>query len=120
MCRESPRGFEYEANHIFLHVGCEHAVTQYDPQRSFMPRFTTRDMEEEYAPKEETLSDYLQEYESQSWRFKEHLNFQGFYEIKEDKRHKNYNRSRRGRFFLPNFDGSTKCKAKDWIEQLDS
>ena len=85
-----------------------------------MPIFIAREMEEEDALKEETLIDYLQEYESQSWRFKEHLNFQGFFQIKENRRPKNHNRSIRGRFFLPNFDGSSKCTAKDWIEQLDS
>ena len=120
MCKESPRGFEYEENHRFLHDGCENSATQFDPQRSFMPIFTAREMEEEDAPKEETLSDYLQEYESQSWRFKEHLNFQYFFKIKEERRPINHNKSKRGRFFLPNFDGSSKCTTKDWIEQLDS
>ena len=24
-----------------------------------------------------------------------------------------------GRFFLPNFDGSSKCTAKSWVEKLD-
>ena len=85
-----------------------------------MPRFTSREMEEEYAPKEETLSDYLQEYESQSWRLKEHLKFQEFFKLKEERRPKNHNISRIGRLFLPIFYGSSKCTAKDWIEQLDS
>ena len=40
-----------------------------------MTRFTTREMEKEDAPKEETLSDYIQEYESESWKIKEHLSF---------------------------------------------
>ena len=65
------------------------------------------------------MGDYIQEYESQSWRFKEHLNFQEFCQL-EETRPRNHNRSRRGRFFVPNFDGSSTCTTKDWIDQLDS
>ena len=85
-----------------------------------MPRFTARKMDKEDAPKEETLSDYLQEYESQSWRFKEHMDFQGFFKLKEERRCRNHNRIKRGRIFLSNFDGSTKCTTKAWVEELDS
>ena len=54
-----------------------------------MLRFTAREMEEKDAPKEETLSDYLQEYESKSWKIKEHLSFQEFCQIKEERRSSN-------------------------------
>ena len=83
-------------------------------------------MEEGDAPKEETLGDYLQEYESQSQRFKEHLNFQGFCQLKENRRPSNHNRNKRckkhnvGRFFLSNFDGSPKRSARAWVEELDT
>ena len=76
-------------------------------------------MEEEDAPREETLSDYLQEYESQSWRFKEHLDFREFCKLKEA-RYNNHKISKRGRIFLSHFDGSAECTAKAWVEELDS
>ena len=59
ICRESPWGFEYEENPRILHDGCELSATKSDSQCSFMAIFTARGMEEEHAPKEETLSDYL-------------------------------------------------------------
>ena len=31
MCREYPRGLEYEASPRFLHDGCQHAATHYGP-----------------------------------------------------------------------------------------
>ena len=77
-CRKIPRGFEGKASPSYSYDGCEHSFTHVNPQRSLFPTFTARRMEEEGAPREETLSDYLQEYESQSWRFKKHLDFQGF------------------------------------------
>ena len=83
-----------------------------------MPMFIARDMEEGYVPKEETLGDYLQEYESQSKRFRYHLNFQGFFKIKENIRPSNHNRSKRCKqhdldiFFLSTFDGSPRCTAR--------
>ena len=81
MCRDSPREFESEANSRFLHDECEHAATHYDSQRSHMPRSTMREMEEEEMPRMETLSDYLQEFESQTKRFKDHITFQEFCKI---------------------------------------
>ena len=58
-CRKFPRGFESETNPRCSHDGCEHSVTHADPQRSLLPTFTARRMEEEYAPRVETLSDYI-------------------------------------------------------------
>ena len=88
--------------------------------------FKESDMEEGNVPKKETLGDYLQEYESQSKRFKDHLNFQGFWKIKEDQRPSAHSRSIRskqqgaGRFFLFTFDGSPKCLARAWVKELDT
>ena len=96
---------------------CKHLATS-DLQRYSMPRSTAREMKEEDAPKEETLSDYIQEYESKSWKIKEHLSFQEFFQLKEERR--SNNRRRRGIFFLPNFDGSSTCTTEEWIDQLDS
>ena len=83
---------ESVASPIYSHDGCENSATHADPQRILLPTFTARRMEEEDAPREETLSDYLQEYESQSWRFKKHLDFQGFFQLKEDRRSNNHNK----------------------------
>ena len=76
-------------------------------------------MEEEDAPREETLSDYLQEYGSQSWRFKEHLDSQGFCKLKEA-RSSSHRRSKRGRIFLSHFDGSAECTTQAWVEEVAS
>lgn len=119
MCREYPRGFEYEASAIFLNYECYHSATHYDPQHSLMPKFTVREMEIEYVPKKETLDDYLQEYESQSKRFEDRLNFQGFSRIKEE-RSTRCKQHDVGRFFLYTFDGSPKFSAKAWVEELDT
>ena len=117
-CRKIPRGFESEASPSYSHDGCGHSATHADPHFSLLPRFTARGMEEEDAPKEETLSDYLQEYESHSWRFKDNLDFQGFFQVKEDRRSNNHDRSKRDRIFLSNFDRSAECIAKAWVEEI--
>ena len=91
-----------------------------------MPTLLAIEEEKGEAPKEETLGDYLQEYESQSRRFKEHLNFQGFFQIKENIKPSNHNRRRGcmqhtlGRFFLPTFDGSPKSTSKSWVRKLET
>ena len=77
-CRKFLRGFESEASPRYSHDRCENSATHAHPQCILLPTFTARRMEEEDAPREETLSDYLQEYESKSWRFKEHMDFQEF------------------------------------------
>ena len=70
------------------------------------------------------------EYESQTQRFKDNLSFQGFCQIKDNRRPKHHNRSggfiqnhdlhhTMGRFFLPKFYGSSNCTAKSWVEKLD-
>ena len=60
------------------YYGCEHSATSSHLQCSTNHMFMTKKMEKGYVPRKETLGDYLQEYESQSKRFKDHLNFQGF------------------------------------------
>ena len=70
-----------------------------------------------YMPREETLGDYLQEYEAQSKGFKDHLNFQGFCKNKEGRMR---NQHGVGTFFLSNFYGSPKCPARDWVKELDT
>ena len=109
-----------------LHTICEHSATQSDLQRCSMPTFLAREEAEGETPKEETLGDYLREYESQSRRFKEHLRFQGFCQLKEERRPRNYDRRREcmqhtlSRFFLPTIDGSRKSTTKAWVNKLDT
>ena len=99
---ESPRGFESESNSKFSYDECEHAATRYDAQHSHMPIFPMRDIEEEEMPKRVTLSDFLQEYESQTQNFRGHITFPKFCKIKV-KRSKQHDM---GRFLLSTFDGS--------------
>ena len=65
--------FAHEGSPTTSYDVCEHSATQSDLQHCSMPTFLARGEEEGETPKEETLGDYLQEYESQSKRFKEHL-----------------------------------------------
>ena len=53
------RIFSHEESPNSSYYVCEHSATQSNLQRYTMPRFTAREIEEEDAPKEETLSDYL-------------------------------------------------------------
>ena len=69
------RRFSHEQSSNSSYYVCENSATQSD---GTMPTFLAREEEEGDTPKEETLGDYLEEYESQPRRFKEHLNFQGF------------------------------------------
>ena len=85
MCRESPREFESEANSRFSYDECEHAATHYDAQRGPMPRFGMREIDEGQMPKRETLSDFLQEYESQTQKFRDHITFPEFFKIKVER-----------------------------------
>ena len=116
MCIESPREFGSESNSIFSYEECEHAATHYDSQRSHMPRFSMRERKEEGMPKRETLSAFLQEYESQTQKFRDHIPFPEFCKIKV-KRIKQHDG---GRFLLSTFDGSPTCLARAWVEELDS
>ena len=84
--RESPKEFGFEANYRFSHDESEHVATHYDSQCSHMPRYTMREIKEEKISNKETLRDYLQEYEPQTKRFKDHINFQEFCKIKVERR----------------------------------
>lgn len=57
---------------------CEHAATQSNLQRCSMLALFARGEEEGETPEEETLGDYLREYESRSKIFKENLGFPEF------------------------------------------
>ena len=70
------------------------------------------------------------EYESQAQRFKYHLIFQEFCQIKDNRRPRHHHRvsgfiqnhdphHTMGILFLTNFDGSSKCSAKYWVEKID-
>ena len=78
MNRESPREFESEANYRLSYEECDNETTHYDAQRSNMPRFPMREIEEEEMPRRETLSDFLQEYESQTNNSRDHITFPEF------------------------------------------
>ena len=93
-----------------------------------MPTFLA--MGNEGFQEQESLEDYFMEYESQTQRFKDHLSFQEFFQIKDNRRPKHHNRSggfihnhdlhrTMGILFLPNFYGSFKCTAKSWVEKLE-
>ena len=66
--------------------GYEHsAISSYIPCsiRNFFMKRKKGDM-----PKRDTLGDFLQGYEDQSKEFKDHLNFQRFFQTKEERRKK--------------------------------
>ena len=66
--RESPRGFDSKENSTLEE--CEHASTHHLVQRSHMPRIAGREMgREEEVARRETLSDFLEEYESQTQKY---------------------------------------------------
>ena len=114
MCIESPREFGSESKSIFSYEECEHAATHYDAQRSHMPKFAIR--ERGGMTRRETLSNFLQEYESQTQKFRDHITFPKFCKIKV-KRSEQHDM---GRFLLFNFYGSPTCSARAWVEELDS
>ena len=101
MYRESPREFESEANSRFSYDECEHAATHHDAQHSQMSRSIRRELKEGGMPKRETLIDFMQEYESQTEKFRDHITFQEFFKIKVE-RIKQHDMDR---FSLSNFDG---------------
>lgn len=79
-----------------------------------MPRFSMREMEEEGMTRRETLSDFLQEYESQTQKFRDHITFLEFCEIKVKRR------KQHDRFILSTFGGSPTCSTRAWVEELDT
>lgn len=70
----------------------------------------------------ETLSNYLAEYKSQSRAFKENITLQWFFRIKENQRPRHSNRRKghiHNRSFLPTFDRSSTSTTKAWMKELD-
>ena len=64
-----------------MHDRCENEATPYYAQHSQMSSSIIREMEEGGMPKRETLSDFLQEYQSQTERFRDDITFQEFFKI---------------------------------------
>ena len=124
--KESPKVFQHGEGYGISHHWSDQRVKQ--QQFSTMPTFLA--VGYEGFQEQENLEDYFMEYESQSQRFKDHFSFLEFFEIKENRRPQHHNRGgglihnhdlhrTMGIFFLPNFDGSSKCTAKLWVEKLD-
>ena len=67
-------------------------------------------------PKRKTLSDLLQEYESQTERFRDHTTFQESCKIQVEKS----KQQDIDRFLLSTFDGSPTCSARAWVKELDT
>ena len=70
--------FVHEESSSSSYYGYDNSATPSYLQRSTSHMFMASEMEKGDVPKKETLGDYLQEYESQSKRFKDHLSFQRF------------------------------------------
>ena len=102
---ESSQEFGSRAKSRFAHDRCENVATLYYAQRSQMPRSTKRKLKEEEMPRRETLSNFLQEYESQTEKFRDNITFKGFCKIKVERR-KLHDMDR---FSLSTFDGSPTC-----------
>ena len=127
--KESSKGFHLGEGSGMSHHWNDQPV--YQPQvsqHSTMPTFLA--VGNEGFQEHESLENYFEEYESQNHRFKYHLIFQEFFQIKDNRRPRHHhisggfiqNHDRHhtmGRFFLPNFDGSSKCSTKAWVEKLD-
>ena len=116
MCIESPRGVESESNSRFSYDECEHASTPYDGQCSHMPIISMREMEEGGMTRRETLSGFMQEYESQTQKFRDHIIFPEFCKVKVE-RIKQHDMDK---FLLSTFDGSPTRSSRAWVEDLDS
>ena len=73
---ESPEEFRSRAKSRLVHDRCEHAATPYYAQRSQMPKVVSmRKMKEGEILEKGTLSNFLQEYESQTNKFRDHITF---------------------------------------------
>ena len=88
-----------EGSDISHHWSDQPMKQQQVSQRSTMPTFLA--VGNEGFQEQETLEHYFMEYESQSQRFKDHLSFQEFCQIKENRRPMHHNR---GGGFIQNHD----------------
>ena len=68
-----------------VHDRSEHATTPYYAQCSQIPRFSVREMKEEEMSEKGTLSNFMQEYESQTEKFGDHITLKEFYKIKMER-----------------------------------
>lgn len=125
--RETPTGLPNGETSGTSHYLYEKPTTQKASQFSTMLTILAIGNGARGPQEQEALSDYFLEYESQSQRFKEHLTFQEFFQIKENRRPRSYNRGRGckqgndlqhtiGKNFLPTFDGSSKSTKNTWEE----
>ena len=88
--KESPKGFLHGEGSDISHHWKDRLVKQYVSQRSTMPTFSpvgNGGFQEQETPKE-----YFMKYESQSQRFKDHLSFQEFFQIKDNRIPSHHNR----------------------------
>ena len=81
----SAKEVESRAESRFAHGEYEHAAALHDAHHSQVPRAILRWMGGGKMPKRRTLSDLLQEYESQTERFRDHTDFQEFCKIQVEK-----------------------------------
>ena len=82
---KSPKEVYSRAESRFSHGECEHAASLHDAQCSQIPRAILRWMGGGKMPKRRTLNDLLREYESQTERFRDHIDFQEFCKIQVEK-----------------------------------
>ena len=109
-------GSPKEVESRFSHGECEHAAKIHAAQGIQVPRAILRWTGGGKMPKRRTLSDLLQECESQTERFRDHTDFQEFCKIQVKKR--KYQDV--DIFLLSTFEGSPTCSAGAWVKELDS
>ena len=119
------KGFAHEESPTTSYDVCEHSTTQSVPQHGGMPTFLSKEGGRGETPKEGSLGEYLQEYESQSERFKEHLSFPECCQLREEisrsySRRNGCMQHTLGRFSLATIDGSPKDSAKSWVKKLNT
>ena len=73
-----------------------------------------KEMKEDEMLRRETLSNFLQEYESQTENFRDHITFKDFCKIKVERSKLNI----MDIFYLSTFDGSPTCSTKSLVEEL--
>ena len=82
--KESPKWFIHGEGSDISHHWSDQPMKHQVSQRYTMPTFLA--VENGGFQEQETLEDYFMEYESQSQRFKDHLSFQEFFQIKDNRR----------------------------------
>ena len=82
---EYPKEVESRAESRFAHGEYKHAATHHGAQCNQVPKSILRWMGGGKMRKRRTLSDLLQEHESQTKRFRDHTDFQEFCKIQMEK-----------------------------------